>query len=641
MSRSFGLGFAASRFAALGFAALGFAAPRVAGWGRPRLRRSRSGAAFAALAFFLAVGFAARLGLADDEYSNPRSYSRYEKDTLKDALVATKTEVDPSPEGKIIDDIILRRLDVFEKRDPIPNFLVTFLDWFHTTSKPFTIEREVLLARGEPYRQELVDESARNLRSVRQLSLVLCVPVKAKEPGHVKLLVITKDIWSLRLNSDIRATGQGLEHLLIQPSEENLGGLHHSASLLFSLDPATYTFGFGYKIPRILDSRIATSIFANFIVNRHTGKFEGSYGTLSYGQPLYSTKAKWAWGADARWLTDISRRFIGVKERTFDSKLTPEKDAIPYEFKTDDIAAEYFVTRSFGTVNKHDFTTGVEARRAAYRLPVLTGVDPRAVRDFQDQVMPVSDTRIYPFLQYETYSTRFMSVLDMNTLGLQEDYRLGHDAFVKVYPVTEALGSSRTYFGGTAGASYTVRLGDGLARAYASGTVEANGRRVFDASIEGGLRLVSPKFVIGRLVVDGLVLERPANFLNARTSLGGGGRLRGYPSGAFIGENFLAYNVEFRTRALELWTIQTGAVLFYDTGAAFDRGQFPDLKHSVGVGLRVLFPQLDRSTFRLDWGFPLSKAPELGIEKPFPGDVVFTFGQAFPMPGVAPPSVTD
>lgn len=592
-----------------------------------------------------AVLLAARVACADDaaEYTNPRSYSRYEKDTIRSALSATKTEVEPSPEGKIVDDIVLRRLDVFEKRDPIPNFLVTFLDWFHATSRPFTIEREILLARGERYSQELVDESARNLRGLRQLSLVLCVPVKSKVPGHVRLLVITKDIWSLRLNSDLRVTSAGLEHLLLAPSEENLAGLHHSASLLFSLDPATYTFGTGYKIPRIAGSWIGASVFANFIVNRHTGRYEGSYGTLAYGQPLYSTRTKWAWGADARWLTDVSRSFIGITERTFDSKLTPAKDAIPYEYRTDDIAAEYFVTRSFGSSIKHDFSTGVEARRAAYRPPVVAGVDPRALADFEAQVMPVSDTRIYPFLEYQTYSTRFMSVLDLNTLGLQEDYRVGHDVFVKVYPVTEALGSSRTYLGGSAGAAYTVRLGDGLARAYAQATVEAGTHKVYDASIEGGLRLVSPKFVIGRLVVDGVVLDRPANFLNARTSLGGGGRLRGYPSGAFIGEDFFANNVEFRTRALELWTIQTGAVLFYDTGATFDHGKFPDLKHSIGIGLRVLFPQLDRSAFRLDWGLPLSKAPEIGIDRvrPFPGDVVFTFGQAFPMPGVSAPSVTN
>ncbi len=592
-----------------------------------------------ATAVAISVASVAATAFADDPA--PPTYSRFERDTIKGALDATKTEVEPSPEGMIIDDVIIRRLDVFEKRDPIPNFLVTFLNWFHATSKPHTIERELLINRGDTYQQELVDETARNLRGLRQLSLVLCVPVKSSKPGHVKLVVITKDIWSLRLNSNIRVTSAGLEHLLLQPSEENLAGLHHSASLLFSLDPATYTFGFGYKIPRIAGSWIGASVGANFIVNRHTGAFEGSYGTVGYGQPLYSTKAKWAWGADARWLTEISRRFIGIKERTFDSTLTPFKDNIPYEYKTDEIAGEYFVTRSFGESIKHDFSAGAEARRAAYRLPATVGVDPKALADFQTTVMPVSDTRIYPFVQYETYSTTFMSVLDMNTLGLQEDFRLGHDVFVKLYPVTEALGSSRTYFGIAAGAAYSVRMGDGIARVYAQSTTEANTHQVFDASLQGGLRLASPKFVIGRLVVDGVVLDRFKNFLNARTSIGGSGRLRGYPTGAFIGESFLAYNVEFRTRALELWTIQTGAVLFYDSGAAFDHGKFPDLKHSVGIGLRVLFPQLDRTTFRLDWGLPLTKAPELGILRPFPGDVVFTFGQAFGMPGVAPPSAVQ
>lgn len=593
------------------------------------------GRLLSALAVFVLVWARFASAVADEK----KAYSKYEAKTIADALTVTKTEIEPDPEGKIVEEIILRRLDVFEKRDPLPNFLITFFNWFHVTSKPFTIERELLQGRGTPYSQELVDETARNLRDIRQLSVVLTVPVKGSTPNKVKLIVITKDIWSLRLNSDIRVTSKGLEYLLLQPSEENLAGLHHSINARFVLDPATYSFGFGYKIPRIGDSRIAAAVSANFIVNRHTGVYEGTFGSLTYGQPLYSTKAEWSWGATAVWLTEITRRFSGVDEIALDSSLTPEKDHIPYEYKTDEIAGQYFLTRSYGRSIKHDFTVGVEAARNAYRVPPRPGIDPIALADFVRSKVPVSDTRIYPFIQYESYSTEFMSALDFNSLGLQEDFRLGHSIYVKLYPVTEALGSSRSYMGSALGGSYTVKLGDGLVRVYADALAEGNAERVYDASLDGGVRITSPRFVIGRLVADGFGIKRFANFLNKQTSIGGSGRLRGYPSGAFIGENVVAANLEYRTRPLELWTVQAGAVLFYDTGAAFDDDEFPDLKHSVGIGLRVLFPQLDRTTLRVDWGLPLKMAPDVGVKSVFPGDVVFTFGQAFPMPAVGPPSV--
>ena len=570
-----------------------------------------------------------------------KSYSKYEAKTIAEALKVTKSDIEPAPEGKVVEEIILQRLDVFEKRDPLPNFLITFFNWFHVTSKPFTIERELLLGKGDVYSQELVDETARNLRDIRQLSVVLTVPLKGSTPDRVKLLVITKDIWSLRLNSNLRVTSQGLEYLLLQPSEENLAGLHQSINAKFVLDPATYAFGFGYKIPRIADSRISAAVSANFIVNRHTGAYEGTYGSLTYGQPLYSTQAKWSWGATAVWLTEVTRRFVGLKERVVDSDVTPGLDHIPYEYKTDQIAGQYFVTRSFGRDVKHDFTVGIEAARNAFRVPPRAGVDPRALADFETSLVPVSDTRVYPFIQYESYAVDFMSAIDLNTLGLQEDFRLGHSIYVKLYPVTKGLGSSRDFMGSALGGSYTFKMGDGLGRVYAEGFGEADTQRVYDAALSGGARLVSPRFGIGRLVVDGFAIKRFANFLNKTTSIGGSGRLRGYPSGAFIGENAVAYNIEYRSRPLELWTVQAGGVLFYDSGAAFDGSSFPDMKHSVGLGLRVLFPQLDRVTLRVDWGLPLKMAPDVGVTKVFPGDVVFTFGQAFSMPVVGPPSVVN
>jgi hypothetical protein len=58
------------------------------------------------------------------------------------------------------------------------------------------------------------------------------------------------------------------------------------------------------------------------------------------------------------------------------------------------------------------------------------------------------------------------------------------------------------------------------------------------------------------------------------------------------------------------------------------------LKHSVGAGARLLFPQFDRTVFRIDWGLPLAdeyRGPS--------GAFMITFGQAFSMPLLDEPSV--
>jgi hypothetical protein len=69
-------------------------------------------------------------------------------------------------------------------------------------------------------------------------------------------------------------------------------------------------------------------------------------------------------------------------------------------------------------------------------------------------------------------------------------------------------------------------------------------------------------------------------------------------------------------------------------GDAFDAFDEMHLKHSVGGGLRILFPQLDRTVFRLELAVPLNR------NEPYAETTVLVqFRQAFPMPGLTNPSL--
>ncbi|MFO0549030.1 MAG: hypothetical protein U0271_11625 [Polyangiaceae bacterium] len=567
-------------------------------------------------------------------------FSVYERETIGDALDATETELDPEPEGKIIEGIVVRPLDVFERRDPLPYVIQDFLNIFHATTRPQLIEQQVLLHVGDRYEQRLVDESARNLRGIRQLSTVLIVAVRGSAPDKVKLLVIAKDIWSLRLNSDFRLANDQLEYLLLVPAEENLAGIHHTLAVRFELEPDVYTFGVLYKVPRIGGSWVSGAASANVLVNRESGEPEGTWGTFSYGQPLYSTRAEWSWIAAIAWRDEITRYFKGVEPLTFDADATPDvDDAIPIQFKTDLLSGRLAFVRSFGHAVKTDILFGAEASRATYRPLDLSGYAPEAAKEFVDRQLPLSDTRIYPYVGLASYSTKFKTYVDFETLGLQEDYRIGHDSYVKLYPVIAELGATRSFMGASVGASASAALGDGHLRVYSEGLLEAAPEKVYDASMTVGVRVVSPRTSVGRLVVDGAWQERFANYLNKRSTIGGESRLRGYPSGAYRGENVIAANLEFRSRPFDVYTIQLGATAFFDTGAAWDRGEHLALRPSVGAGFRLVFPQLERTVMRIDWALPLALDPSVGVTSIFPGRFLVTFEQAFAMPSVDPPQL--
>ncbi|WP_437973537.1 hypothetical protein WMF11_32610 [Sorangium sp. So ce295] len=558
-------------------------------------------------------------------------YSSYESATIERVLSRLGATLDPAPEGKIVEGIDVVPLEVFEDRDPAP----AFLNWFHALSRPYVIRREVLLAAGRPYEQALADESARHLRELIQLSLVLVFAVRGGAPDRVRVAVVTKDVWSLRLNSDYRIAGGQLEYLFLQPSEQNLLGVHHAVAAQLALDPGALSLGVTYAMPRIGGSHVRLRTQANAITDRETGKLEGSSGEFIYGQPLYATQAEWAWELEISWRDEVTRRFIGTKLATFDAEATPGDDRVPYRYRSDLLVGSYAVTRSFGggasrsSAVKHDVSVGIEASRKAYRLDAPGGLAPAAIAEFEERVMPVSDTRVAPTFKYATYSTRFLRVLDFNTLALQEDYRLGHELAILIYPVTTALNSSRSFLGISAAAAYTVALGDGLARAVVETVTELDGSQIFDASIEARARVHTPSFGVGRLVFDVRLFDRYRNYLNRKLVLGGDTRLRGYPTAAFIGEDVLSANLELRTRPLEIWSCQVAGAAFFDAGDAFDGFDDLRLKQSAGFGVRALFPQLSRVVMRADWGVPLTR----GYKEPdaLPGDILVTFEQAFPM----------
>jgi hypothetical protein len=582
-----------------------------------------------------------------DEHRDP--YSPYERQTIDEAVDKLHVEIEPHPEGKVLEGVDVVTLDVFEKRDPLPGPLMRFANWFHATTRHYVIEREVLVSPGHRWDQALVDETARNLRGLPQLSLVLCVPLRGSAPGKVRLLVITKDVWSLRLNSNYTFENGRLEYLFLQPSEENLVGSHQQIYGNFVLDPGTITLGGQYVLPRLDGSRIALSVAANAVLNRATGHAEGSTGSFAYGQPLYSTLAKWAWGASIAWDDQIQRYYIGGQFTDFNpatGQCVPiANGAMPdgpkgCRYESDNLSGSYAVTRSWGSSLKHDLSFGFSASRAVNTPFDLSAFTPADQKAFAAAILPLTDTQIGPFVEYHDYSSRFIDVLDFETLGLTENFRRGHEVFVHVAPITTALHSTRNFVDIVASAAYTVPLGDGLVRGIVQSNVEvstdstppAAQGRIPDGSIEGGLRIETPRIGIGRLVLDAHLLDRYHDYLNLKTTIGGSDRLRGYPSASFIGNDFLAANLEFRSRAVEIWGVHIGGAAFFDSGDAFNDFTQMSLKHSIGVGVRVLFPQIQRTVMRFDWGFPLTQGP--GLPAPFPGDVTITFGQAFDVPTI-------
>ena len=558
------------------------------------------------------------------------AYSALEQSVIRQKLAERGLTLEPSPEGKRIESIDIVRMDVFDERDPMPDFV----NLFHVTTRERVIRRELLFEPGAAYREQLIAETARNLRELVQLSIVLIVPTRGSTPDSVRVLVITKDVWSLRLNWLLQSQNAHINYLVLNPSEENLFGTHAIIGGLFVLDPAAYSLGLSLSHRRLFGSHEEAMLAANFLRNRNTGRAEGSFGEFRYGQPLYSLSTEWSWGTSVLWRHDIARVFRGVNVRTFDVRVGSEVQHIPEQYNRDRLYGGYQLVRSFGQRFKYDVSLGIEAVRSAYGATDLSPFDPRAAALFVRAQLPTSDQRISPFLQLHAHRTDYSALIEVETLGLQEDYRRGHDLLLRLFPASSSLGSTRDLVGSIAQLSYTFPVGDGLLRPLLGSRLEyASGSRN-EALFEGDLRFVSPRLGFGRLVLDGEILDHARNYANAKVLLGGDNRLRGYEAGVAQGANLAVANAELRTTSVDILSAQVGAAAFYDVGDAPDELRSLKLKQGAGVGLRILFPEFDRIVFRADWGFPLSPG-----YRTFPGAFFVSFAQAFAMPQVVAPSV--
>jgi len=580
------------------------------------------------------------LGFARVARAEGGTMSAYERRTADEAAARLhEKRIDPlAAEGKLIERVEVVILDVFDEHDPVPDFV----NAVHTMTREYVVRQELLFHIGEQFSLARADETARNLRKLRQLSLVLVVPVSGSAPDRVRLIVITRDVWSLRINIDVEGAagpaGTAVTGLSINPTEENFLGTHTTVGGLFTLDPGSYSIGAIAKQRRVLGTDLEYDVNANVIYNRASGEPEGSFGSFAYGAPLRTTDARWGWGTGVYFLNEVARRFDQGRVQRFDAEVTNADDALPIEYHRERQIGGFEVVRSYGRGSRYDFSLGVEADRRYARYAHHPGAEPRAERELVATWLPVSDTRVSPFVQLRTHEERYEHTINLDTLALQEDFRLGPEILLRAYPASTAVASTRDLVGLKSGVSYTLPLGDGLARGVATNVVEYEFQGRHDASLEARARVATPTLGFGRFVVDGVLRDRYENFLNRRFQLGGDGRLRGYaPSGfrgSFIGPHVVAINTEFRTGSVDILSAEVGLAAFHDAGHAADRFSDLSLKQSAGIGFRALFPQVNRTVFRVDWGFPLSPGYPA-----FPGGVFLSFGQAFPTPELDTPTV--
>jgi hypothetical protein len=557
----------------------------------------------------------------------PRALGRLEQESVDEALAALGMKVEPHPEGKTVGTIAVVNQEVFSRRD----WYFQLFNIFHRTTRPWILERELLVKSGQPYDEALVEESIRNLQAPAALtiggrlfgqpelsSVVAIVPVVSPRPGTVDLLTVTRDVWSLRLNTNFEFQQNTLSLLDTSLSENNLFGWRKYLSVGFTLDQGAYAIGPTYFDPNIAGTRLTLLASAKAFYTRGTDAHEGDAELFSVRYPLFSLASQWGAGVDVSHQDAVIRNFRGNGLRRLDLGGDPLDvvEAVPYAYRRGIVSVNSSVVRSFGVDVIQRVTVGhlFDDRRSS-TLPEFPGdpADPQRALDerrFLDQFTPLSERRSEPYVGYSLFTPRYAVYRDLNTFDLRENRQLGPSVSVTAGYGLPALGADFAAWDLTGSASWAADAGGGYGQVLVQGGARLRDGVFIDQNAKATVYGASP--LVRRAVR--LVLSVEADAARADTQrrryvLGGSTGLRGYAIGDFQGTSLFVAHAELRTAALPIFSQRFGALLFYDVGHAATSFATLVPHHDFGVGLRWLIPQLNSSVLRFDWAIATQSTP--------------------------------
>jgi hypothetical protein len=542
----------------------------------------------------------------------------YEARFIEEVVKSTGRAVVADPVGRKIEDVVVKTEEIFIKEDLWP----TFLNIFHRVTRERIARQEVLLQPGETWDKARAEETERNIRRIFAFALAKVVALEG-DNGGVVLLVVTRDRWSLRLNSEFNLVGPLLQYLRLFPTEQNFLGLNQQIALDFILRLDYFSIGEFFQDRRLFGTRLYFGETASIVFNRQTAIPEGTAGNVIFGLPLSSLDQTWAATVQGTWLVRRRRIFQGpnIVGLRYPSNEAPT-DLVPYVFDQREGQVEASGALRFGKSWKLDLQGSLGFFTHRYTAPTDEGLTDEQAAWLADNWLPRSEYATYLYTEANLYPVKYEVLRNVDTFELSEDYRLG-----PLFKVAARWGLPRPLstdhfleLGATA--LYRAHFHGDLLSLAAGGQVRFQvGGPPINQQLAVEFLNYSPPFWEGRFVTRFVAQWRWNDRDNRRSQLGGGNGLRGAAPETYLGRNFFLTNVEYRTRSFEIKTVYVGFLLFWDAGTAWTPGETLAVTNTLGMGIRILLPQFNQETIRIDFGVVL------GEPRVYPDRIAASYGQ--------------
>ncbi len=513
------------------------------------------------------------------------------------------------PPGSVIGEVHVVTRDIFDPDRPGEDRgIFRLANKLHRTTRAPIIERQLLFRPGDVFSPELVEESARLLRTNDYLYDVEMKPV-LRQDGKVDVEVVTRDVWTLNGGLSFGRAG-GVNTTSFSVEDSNLLGWGKTLAVarIGTVDRTSNLIRF--EDPNFFSTRLR--LFASYAQNS-----DGGRQRLEVERPFFSLDSRWAAGARLFRDDRLEQLYKGGKLTT--------------GFRHLNQSLELYGGFSRGLVNgtaqrwQLGFTIARDDFSNSPAFPIKSGLAGLGgIPEKQFFTPPPNRALAYPWVRFESIQDRFVVEKDLDRIERSEDLNLGRQWHLLV-------GYSSPTFGGI-GKRWIVQgaVADGWRPTRRQLVLSQLGisTRWFEHDAEdlvagGQVRWYVRNF--GDNIFFASLGADLAHRLDGESQLllGGDSGLRGYPLRYESGDRRVLLTLEqrfFSNREL-FHLVHPGAAIFFDIGRAWfvdspasKQDRFFQLNNGhilkdVGLGLRLGSSRSARgAVVHLDVAYPLDRS---------------------------------
>jgi len=221
-------------------------------------------------------------------------------------MTAALSFAESVPAPLTIGEIELRTSDIFTASEVANTngtlrFMRHTMNTVHFNTRHYVIRRELLFHTGDVLDPASLEETERNLRDLGYLNNISIVVVDTTDTGQVKIVVSTREAWTLRASFAYSLASSGDQRWNVSLSDGNFFGHGVTVGGGLGADENSSFWNLWYRQRRLFRSAFSLGM-------EYSNRQDGHVARVVFDRPFYALDD--AWGMEFRlWDQAFERRF--------------------------------------------------------------------------------------------------------------------------------------------------------------------------------------------------------------------------------------------------------------------------------------------------------------------------------------------